>query len=45
MYDVALTTKKWPIINCTIPANNMTLGAQYIVSVSAEFDGDASLSN
>ena len=25
MYDVALTTKRWPLINCTIPANNMTL--------------------
>lgn len=42
MYDVALTTKRWPLINCTIPANNMTLSTQYIVGVTAELDGDAS---
>jgi hypothetical protein len=31
MYDTALTTKRWPLINCTIPPNNMTLSAIYIV--------------
>ena len=42
MYDVALTTKRWPLINCTIPADNMTLSTQYIVAVTAELEGDAS---
>lgn len=45
MYDTALTTKQWPLTNCTIPSNNMTLGAQYIVAVVAEYEGDASLSS
>ncbi len=40
MYDVALTTKQWPLTNCTVPANNMTLASQYIVAVTASLDGD-----
>ena len=27
MYDTALTNKRWPLINCTIRENNMTIGA------------------
>jgi hypothetical protein len=44
MYDVALTSKRWPLTNCTIPANNMTLNTQYIVQVIAELTGDATFS-
>ena len=42
MYDVALTTKVWPLKNCTIPANNMSLTTQYIVRVTAYYQPDAS---
>jgi len=45
MYDNALTIKRWPLFNCTIPANNMTLGATYIVSVTATYDNDPSQNN
>lgn len=43
MYDVALTSKVWPLYNCTIPANNMTLTTNYIVQVIADYEGDPSL--
>lgn len=43
MYDVALTSKIWPLTNCIIPANNMTLTTSYIVSVMAEIAGDATM--
>lgn len=45
MYDQALTTKRWPLFNCTIPANNMTIGATYMVSVTATYDNDPSQNN
>lgn len=41
MFDVALTTKVWPLTNCTIPANNMSLTTQYIVRLTANIQGDA----
>lgn len=37
MYDTALTTKVWPLTNCTIPANNMSLSSTYIVNVQASY--------
>ena len=45
MYDVALTSKRWPLINCTVPAGNMTMSTQYIIQVTAEYSGDATLSS
>jgi hypothetical protein len=45
MYDNALTIKRWPLINCTIPPNNMTIGATYIVAVSARYENDQSQGN
>ena len=43
MFDIAMTTKRWPLSNCTIQPNNMTLTAQYFVQVIAEYEGDASM--
>jgi hypothetical protein len=40
MYDVALTSKRWPLTNCIIPAYNMTLTTEYIVEVTATLDSD-----
>jgi hypothetical protein len=40
MYDTSFTIKKWPLNNCTIRANNMTLGASYNVEVMAVYDND-----
>jgi hypothetical protein len=43
MWDVTLTTKKWPLDNCTIPAFTMSLDTQYIVQMIATSSLDASL--
>lgn len=45
MFDRAMTTKRWPLPNCTIKANNMTLTTEYIVEVIAEYEGDASMTS
>jgi len=43
MFDIAMTTKRWPLPNCTIQPNNMTLTSQYNIQVIAEYEGDASM--